>query len=784
MAQSSSSGIFFQGDGQSQVAGNSQLSSNFGNPSHSIPGHARANMSALAGDVSNAVLNSVASSGPSVGASSLVTDANSGLSAGPHLQRSASFNTDSYMRLPASPMSFTSNNISISGSSVMDGSSLVQQSSNQDPGSQAQQSQQHQGSSSATSLPTSRMGQIQLPGGPRIPNSFIPDPTTISQLQKKPRLDIKQEDILQQQVLQQLLRQDPMHLQNPNPQLQALIQQQRLRQQQQQREQQQLLQSMPPMQRVQLLQQQQQQQQQLRQQILQQGLQPASGIKRPYDGGVCSRRLMQYLYHQRQRPADAWQCDICGSKSGRGFEATFEVLPRLNEIKFGSGVIDELLFLDLPRECRFPSGMMMLEYAKAVQESVYEQLRVVREGQLRIIFTPDLKILSWEFCARRHEELLPRRLVAPQVNQLLQVAQKCQSTISESGPHGVSQPDLQANSVMVVTAGRQLARSLELQSLNDLGFSKRYVRCLQIAEVVNSMKDLMDFSTEKKVGPIEGLKNFPRHASTPKVQIQETEQQGGGPQGLPTDRNTLNKLIAMQSGISSPMTNNQQMVGRGPLTGSAQAALALTNYQNLLMRQNSMNSTHNSSLQQEASSPFSTSSQAPTTPGPSGVLPGTLQNSPVSGFSSGQALQQQHSPSGNGLLQQNQSLPAQGSQALQQQMIQQLLQEMSNKNNGTAVPQQSLSVQNQGGNVSRDGLGFRALQQLQQLEMGQGMLLETLQAEAIVLKLHQMVNLPLLLATWDSAKKHRICNRIFIYLMSWFQMLLTSSQKMVFLTMT
>lgn len=73
-------------------------------------------------------------------------------------------------------------------------------------------------------------------------------------------------------------------------------------------------------------------------------------------------------------------------------EAAFEVLPRLNEIKFGSGVIDELLFLDLPREYRFPSGMMMLEYAKAIQESVYEQLRVVREGQLRVVFTPDLKV--------------------------------------------------------------------------------------------------------------------------------------------------------------------------------------------------------------------------------------------------------------------------------------------------------------------------------------------------------------------------------------------------------
>lgn len=73
-------------------------------------------------------------------------------------------------------------------------------------------------------------------------------------------------------------------------------------------------------------------------------------------------------------------------------EATFEVLPRLNEIKFGSGVIDELLFLDLPCERRFTSGIMMLEYGKAVQESVYEQLRVVREGQLRIVFSQDLKV--------------------------------------------------------------------------------------------------------------------------------------------------------------------------------------------------------------------------------------------------------------------------------------------------------------------------------------------------------------------------------------------------------
>jgi hypothetical protein len=555
-------------------------------------------------------------------------------------------------------------------------------------------------------------------------------------------LDIKQEDIMQQQVLHQLLqRQDSMQLQNHNPQLpnhnqfQALVQQQRLRQQQQQ--QQQFLQSMPPVQRAHLLQQQQQQQQQLqlRHHLQQQGMQPMSSMKRPYDSGVCSRRLMQYLYHQRQRPPanaigywrkfvteyysprakkrwclslydnvghhslgvfpqatmDAWQCDICGSKSGRGFEATYEVLPRLNEIKFGSGVIDELLFLDLPSESRFPSGIMMLDYGKAVQESVYEQLRVVREGQLRIIFTPDLKILSWEFCARRHEELLPRRLVAPQVNQLLQVAQKCQNTIAESGSDGVSQQDLQSNSNMVVTAGRQLARTLELQSLNDLGFSKRYVRCLQISEVVNSMKDLMDYCRDQKNGPIEGLKSYPRHATATKLQMQKMQDmdQIATIQGLPTDRNALNKLLSLNPGLNSQMRSNPHAVGQGALSGSAQAALALTSYQNMMMRQNSMNSNSNS-IQQEASSSFNSPNQNPS---PSTFQ--TMQNSPVNGFSNTQNPQQQRPMSSNGLLQQSLPQPPQGNQNIPQHMIQ-LLQDMSNNSGGA----------NANGNVTRDGLGF------------------------------------------------------------------------------
>ncbi|XP_012474620.1 probable transcriptional regulator SLK2 isoform X1 [Gossypium raimondii] len=734
---SSSSGIFFQGDGQSQVVVNTHLCSPYENSSNLIPGTGHPNLAPVSGDMNSAVLNNVANSGPSVGASSFVKDANLAFSRGPHLQRSASINADSYMRLPASPMSFSSNNINMSGSSVIGGSSIGQHGSHQDPSvQQMQQSQQlQQGASSASSLPISQTGQVSLTMGPRGPGTFVQDPNIVSQVQKKTRVDVKQEDILQQQVLQQLLqRQDSMQLPGRNPHLEALIQQQRLRQQQ-------MLQSMPPLQRAHL-----QQQMQLRQQLQRQDMQQVASIKRPSDG-VCARRLMQYLYHQRQRPSDntiaywrkfvaeyysprakkrwclslydnvgshahgifpqaamdTWQCDICGSKSGRGFEATFEVLPRLNEIKFGSGVIDELLFLDLPRECRFPSGIMMLEYGKAVQESVYEQLRVVRQGQLRIIFTQDLKILSWEFCARRHEELLPRRLVTPQVNQLLQVAQKCQSTICEGGSEGVSQEDLQTNSNMVLTAGRQLVKSLELQSLNDLGFSKRYVRCLQIAEVVNSMKDLMDFCREHKFGPIGGLRNYPKHATAAKLQTQEMEHLANA-QGQPTDRNTLNKLMALHPGINNPMGSSNHIAGGGASSGSAQATLALTNHRNLLRRQNSVNSSPNSH-HQETSSSFNNSIHSRSIfQGSVALLPGSMQSLPVSGLSSPSLAAHQPTASTNDLMKQNHPESSQDNQALQQQMIHQLLHEMSNNNTGGQ--QQSLSGHNGTGSEGRNGVCF------------------------------------------------------------------------------
>ncbi|VAI03303.1 unnamed protein product [Triticum turgidum subsp. durum] len=294
-----------------------------------------------------------------------------------------------------------------------------------------------------------------------------------------------------QQQQQQQQQHHLLQLTKQNPQAAAaaqlnLLQQQRIMHMQQQ-QQQQILKNLP-LQRNQLQQQQQQQQQQHQHQQQQLLRQQSLNIRTPgkpasYEPGTCAKRLTHYMYHQQNRPQDnnieywrnfvneyfaptakkrwcvslygtgrqttgvfpqdVWHCEICNRKPGRGFETTVEVLPRLCQIKYASGTLEELLYIDMPRESKNASGQIVLDYTKAIQESVFEQLRVVREGHLRIIFNPDLKIASWEFCARRHEELIPRRSIVPQVSQLGAVVQKYQAAAHT--PTSLTTQDMQNN---------------------------------------------------------------------------------------------------------------------------------------------------------------------------------------------------------------------------------------------------------------------------------------------------------------------------------------------------
>ncbi|KAG9131379.1 hypothetical protein Leryth_019630 [Lithospermum erythrorhizon] len=381
----------------------------------------------------------------------------------------------------------------------------------------------------------------------------------------------------QQQQFLQLSRQ--------NAEAAAILKQQRLIHLQQQ--QQNLLNSMPPQSSI------------LQPQFPSQNLPTRSPVRPIYEPGTCARRLAHYLHQQQQRPVDnniefwktfvaeffapnakkrwcvsmygngrqitgvfpqdGWHCEICNRKPGRGFEATVEVLPRLFKIKYESGTLEELLYVDMPREYQNSSGQIVLDYAKAVQQSVFEKLQVVREGQLRLVFSSDLKICSWEFCARRHEELIPKKLLAPQVNQLGVALQKYQTTTQNSSSNTYVS-DLQNICNMSVTSARELSKALEVPLVNDLGYTKRYVRCLQISEVVNSMKDLIDYSGENTIGPMESLAKFPRRSSS---------STGVGSQRRQPDDQ-----------IQQPHLSSQQQ----QTAGSSASNIAL------MMHQNSMNS--------------------------------------------------------------------------------------------------------------------------------------------------------------------------------------------------
>ncbi|KAB8114604.1 hypothetical protein EE612_054088 [Oryza sativa] len=465
---------------------------------------------------------------------------------------------------------------------------------------------------------------------------------------------------LQQQQQQQHL----LQLTKQNPQAAAaaqlnLLQQQRIlqMQQQQQQQQQQILKNLP-LQRNQL-----QQQQLLRQQSLNMR---TPGKSAPYEPGTCAKRLTHYMYHQQNRPQDnnieywrnfvneyfspnakkrwcvslygsgrqttgvfpqdVWHCEICNRKPGRGFETTVEVLPRLCQIKYASGTLEELLYVDMPRESQNASGQIVLDYTKAIQESVFEQLRVVREGHLRIVFNPDLKIASWEFCARRHEELIPRRSIIPQVSQLGAVVQKYQSAVQNST--NLSTQDMQNNCNSFVACARQLAKALEVPLVNDLGYTKRYVRCLQIAEVVNCMKDLIDYSRQNGSGPIASLHSFPRRTSSGVSPHQSQQQQPEEQQSIPQSSNQSGQNAAPMTGVQASASANADVTSNNSLSCAPSTSAPSPSVVGLL--QGSMNSRQDHPM---------SSANGPYTSGNSAAIPKvnsttSLQSNPSTSFPS------------------------------------------------------------------------------------------------------------------------------------------------------
>ncbi|CAL9754038.1 unnamed protein product [Musa acuminata subsp. burmannicoides] len=345
-----------------------------------------------------------------------------------------------------------------------------------------------------------------------------------------------------------------------------------------------------------------------------------------YEPGICARSLTHYMYRKQHRPhdnnigfwrelvaeyftpnakrrwcvslyengpqttgvfpQDIWQCEICNRKPARGVVTNVEVLPRLLQIKYASGILEELLYVDMPQEYQNAAGQIVLQYAKAVQESVFEQLRVAREGHLRIVFSPELKICSWEFCARHHEEFIPRRLFMPQVNRLNALVQEYQNSVQNS-TFGLSAWELERTCKLLMETAGQLVKALEVPVVNDLANKKCYLRCLQILEVLDSMKDLIDYSIQTGTGPIDSLINFPKRTASSSVLHSQQVQQPDVQQTIPQYTSQCDQTSAYATGV-------QLLSASGSLTSVANTLNNLpstcTTTTTAGLRQNSLNS--------------------------------------------------------------------------------------------------------------------------------------------------------------------------------------------------
>ncbi|CAL0335174.1 unnamed protein product [Lupinus luteus] len=223
------------------------------------------------------------------------------------------------------------------------------------------------------------------------------------------------------------------------------------------------------------------------------------------------------------------------------------------------------------------------------------------------------EICSWEFCARRHEDLIPKRLLIPQISQLGTAAQKFQSC-TQNATSSSSVPELQNNCDMFVASAQGLAKTLEVPLVNELGYTKRFVRCLQISEVVNSMKDLMDYCRDSGMGPMESLLNFTRrkkrkisscglHSDAQQSEDQIQKQSQAQPQ------QQQQHMVANTSNGDQKCSQNASSNGFTAVNNTLNSASASTTTSTIvgLLHQNSMNSRQQSSMN-NVSSPYGGSS--------------------------------------------------------------------------------------------------------------------------------------------------------------------------------
>jgi len=184
------------------------------------------------------------------------------------------------------------------------------------------------------------------------------------------------------------------------------------------------------------------------------------------------------------------------TRSFQLFQLGIETLPRFYNVIYSSSISSVYYILENPREYCLDSRTYLLFSPKTRVEYKYDNgCRVITKGFLRVTFSDELKIILWEFEAKCHEEYFPTSIFREK-----RIKQQQRTSLN------INANDSTPNNN--ISGGVISLDSLPNSQVNQFGLPPPVMRCFEITEVINYMKDLIDFALERQLAPHESLELY------------------------------------------------------------------------------------------------------------------------------------------------------------------------------------------------------------------------------------------------------------------------------------
>lgn len=282
--------------------------------------------------------------------------------------------------------------------------------------------------------------------------------------------------------------------------------------------------------------------------------------RRPVDNNI---NFWKGFVHEFFTDNAVYKYSILVEKDLKPFVLPVRLLPRYFKSCYADNLTSSSCILDNPREFSTDTSMYFLDCPSARIVSVFaDDSQVCTYGSLRVMFTNNLKIHSWEFDARKHVEYSSRPAIEEKITTIMR---NLSAFVTPSNPqhekpdihvpnHTGAQPHIKTendkhsmatatsrnpdgmsdcngssparpnagdgdygnhssdhyapngnstnNNELITQVCANLQNTFAVASpVNEYGVTPQVMRCFEISEIFLSMEDLMDYCSQRNCNP-------------------------------------------------------------------------------------------------------------------------------------------------------------------------------------------------------------------------------------------------------------------------------------------